>query len=89
MRQIRGIIMYTLSQLAHFDRCLFPIDFEEQLIEAGMDGIDAYVIARSPQVHKGIVAVYQEYVLGCVNATDRAFFQSVFDKVLANFFAKF
>lgn len=80
--------MYTLDQLAHFDRCLLPKDFENQLIEAGMNAFNAYTIAQSNQARKGIVSVYQVYVLGCKDSDVREQTKEIIERVLANFFAK-
>lgn len=87
--------MYTLDQLAHFDRCLFPGDFRDELVSAGMQYGDALLIMwwimqqRDLGRPVGIVNVYQEYVCTCVDAGVEEHTRQVLNKVLSNFFAKF
>lgn len=55
---------YTLEQLAHFDRCLFPKDFKEDLIEAGLSEGKAELVEdalRWSKNTKGIVQIYQDW----------------------------
>ncbi|MEJ6003704.1 hypothetical protein [Paucibacter soli] len=57
---------FSLEELAHFNRCLFPGDFERDLIQAGATAGAASALAdwvrRNPQA--GIVGVYQEFAIG-------------------------
>lgn len=66
---------YTLEQLAHFDRCLHPSDFCDDLISAGLDEFLAnevanFIINRRRKIHSatksagsvGIIEIYQEYI---------------------------
>jgi len=65
-------MMFTLEQLSHFNRCMFPDDFEKDLISKGIDPAEAFFIKRwiikcnqynsqnnNPPI--GILQVYQEY----------------------------
>ncbi|QDJ96267.1 hypothetical protein Xoosp13_80 [Xanthomonas phage Xoo-sp13] len=60
--------MYTLEQLALFDRCLFPGDFQTQLMNVGMSGFQAAVISGFIESNRrkgnmvGIIQVYQEFI---------------------------
>jgi len=55
---------YTLDKLAWFNRCLFPGDFEKEMMAYGVDRGMAFVVSgflkRNP--HKGIIGVYQEWI---------------------------
>jgi hypothetical protein len=61
--------MYTLEQLAHFDRCLFPDDFKKQLEKAGMPEHDALMVVqymqrkRDSDLPVGIIHLYQEFIM--------------------------
>lgn len=76
---------YTLSQLAHFDRCLYPGDFRHDLESAGLSEFLAQEIAyfiigenRKGGPHCGIVRLYQEYI-------DNKEIIAAFEKVLYDF----
>lgn len=55
--------MYSLEFMAWVDRCLFPGDFQEELMELGVDRIDAMLYASVVKQGKGIVGVYQELIM--------------------------
>jgi hypothetical protein len=86
--------MYTLDQLAHFDHCLFPGSFRDDLVAAGMDYYDADTIMhwimhqRDLGRSVGIVQVYQEFICTMVDKEEAELYNTIFEKVLANFFAK-
>lgn len=79
--------MYTLEQLAHFDRCLYPGDFKDDLIRVGVDVLDAsavmYFMKRKIRegISVGIVQIYQEYI------SDKEL-TNAFDKVVSEFVSK-
>lgn len=79
--------MYTLEQLAHFDRCLYPGDFKDDLIRVGVDVLDAsavmYFMKRKSRegISVGIVQIYQEYI------SDKEL-TNAFDKVVSEFVSK-
>jgi hypothetical protein len=63
--KMEGLEKYNgsiLAKLAHIDRCLFPKDFEEELIKLGVDDITAYMIGLMVEKDKGIVEIYQEFI---------------------------
>jgi hypothetical protein len=81
---------YTLAQLAHFDRCLYPCDFRDDLIEAGLDSVSAnsvsqYIINKRRKFYSvdqnanivGVIDVYQEFI-SCKEIID-AIEQVVYD----------
>ena len=78
---------YSLDQLAWFDRCLFPEDFKNSLIEVGASEHDAYAVflficnERRKGNKVGIIGLYQEFI------TDTELC-SKFETVVANFFEK-
>lgn len=78
---------YTLDEIAHFDRCLFPGNFRDDLIEAGMNELDANMIMfsiinkRRAGNDVGIIQVYQEFI-----STPEL--TNIFDKVVNNFVNK-
>lgn len=59
---------FTLEEIAHFDRCLYPGNFRDDCVEAGMCDIDAFGVAsfiiskRRAGGSCGIIDVYQEYI---------------------------
>lgn len=66
---------YTLKQLAHFNRCLYPGNFRDDLTTAGLDYVTAdevaqFIINKRRKVYSatgdtflvGITDVYQEYI---------------------------
>ena len=79
---------YTLDEIAHFDRCLFPDDFQDSLIEEGADKYLALTISRWI-LHKrmggsriGVMDVYQEWA---INDKDLG---SAINRVIQKFIAK-
>lgn len=80
--------MYTLKQLAHFDRCLFPDDFEKELIEEGVDANDAYFVSSAMKSYtrgggrNTIVGLYQMFI-------DDEQLTSAFDRILVKFVEKY
>lgn len=60
--------MYTLEQLAHFDRCMFTSWIAEKLEEQGVEpytvrGVENFI--RSERVkdnNVGIIRLYQEFI---------------------------
>lgn len=81
---------YTLKQLAHFDRCLFPCDFRDDLIDAGLDSflaetVSQYIINKRRKFYSvdgnanvvGVLDVYQEFI-SCNEIVD-AIEQVVYD----------
>lgn len=75
--------MFTLEQIAWFDRCLFPDDFKQDLIKVGCPEIDATVISsylkRNPS--SSIVNIYQEFI------TDKDYTNYI-NQVLHNFITR-
>jgi len=61
----RAPMQFTIDQIAHFDRTLFPGDFEKDLMRHGVPEFSARFygnyIARNRQA--GIVGFYQEFVI--------------------------
>ncbi len=66
---------YTLEQLALFDRCLFPGDFRDDLVDAGLDESTAFAVSRfiidrrriiyaatKSTGSVGIIEIYQEFI---------------------------
>lgn len=55
----------TLAQLAHFNRCLFPANLEEELIRQGIDKYTAKSIRAmyATNVRMGVLGIYQEYIM--------------------------
>lgn len=60
--------MYTLAQLAHFDRCLFPDDLSVKLLDEGVheytvDGVERFIKnERRKGNNVGIIRLYQEFI---------------------------
>lgn len=56
---------FTLEELAHFNRCLFPATLEKLLVENGVDQGTAFMIQSwyKKNVHVGILGVYQEWAI--------------------------
>lgn len=58
-------MQFSISQIAHFNRCLFPGDFERDLIRHGVSASDA--LAYSTWLGRnrtaGIVGFYQEFAI--------------------------
>lgn len=56
--------MYTLDELALFNRCFFPQDAYDWMKAAGANDADAFVammyVKRHPQA--GVLGLYQEYI---------------------------
>lgn len=56
--------MYSLSQMALFNRCLFPDDIYKDMIEVGASESDASIardyVKRNPNA--GVLGLYQEYI---------------------------
>lgn len=53
---------YSLEELAHFDRCLFPYDFRRDLISEGINGDKAEIISnfiKDKGTLCGIIHIYQ------------------------------
>jgi hypothetical protein len=79
--------MYSLAQLARFDRCLFPDDLADSIIVAGnytrSEAILCRMNIRSMSKNKklSVVAVYQEFI------TDERFCTAL-EKVLTDFCTK-
>lgn len=65
----------TLAQLAHFNRCLFPANLEEELIRQGIDKHTAKSIRTmyAANVRMGVLGIYQEYIMSedVINALGR------------------
>jgi hypothetical protein len=78
--------MYTLAQLALFDRCLFPDDFYNALLKHGCQPTLAMFI-RSWLIEgkgkRGIVSVYQEWV---ETSSDGRPLAATIDAILQEFF---
>lgn len=78
---------YSLSELAHFDRCLFPGNFRDDLVEAGVNELDANMVMffiinkRREGNNVGIIQVYQEFI-SIPELTN------IFDKVVNDFVNK-
>lgn len=59
---------FTLSQLAHFDRCLYQADIQAGLIKHGVDpalaaSMMSIVSARRQRgAHTGVMFLYQEWI---------------------------
>lgn len=74
---------YTLAQIAHFNRCLFPYDLIKGLTANGLSPMQASDIAQiyidNPRM--GIVGIYQEYIL-YKDVTD------ALEKMLQSFFSR-
>lgn len=72
--------MYTLDQLAWYNRCLFPDNLYRDILEVGGDegmAMDARnYVKRNPKA--GILGLYQEYI------TDKEFID-VLEKLVYNF----
>jgi hypothetical protein len=54
----------TLSQLAHFDRCIFPGDFADSLVALGVERFDADMVARwlmDRENKPGVVKLWQVF----------------------------
>jgi hypothetical protein len=79
--------MFSLDQLAHFDRCLFPDDLADEIAKAGNYSKNEVLVlkmnlqsmARNKKL--GVVAVYQEFI------TDERFCTAL-EKVLVEFCTK-
>lgn len=60
--------MYTLAQLAYFDRCLFPSDMAVKLLDKGVhennaDAVEQFIVnERRKGNNVGIVRLYQEFI---------------------------
>lgn len=60
--------MLTLQQLAHFDRCIFPESFANDLVENGLDEMNAFSIEmfivrqRKNGNMVGVIQIYQEFI---------------------------
>ncbi len=78
---------YTIDQIAHFDRCLFPYDLRDDLIRHGAPEGAANAICDwlVPRSRASIVSVYQEFVLTQHN--DDGLAQAI-DKTMEEFFSK-
>lgn len=80
--------MYSLEQLAHFDRCLFPDNFRDDLLRQGINHSDAMMVinfiksARHKNDHVGIVRVFQEFIT--IDELTKAF-----DSIVAEFVATY
>lgn len=75
--------MYSLSQLALFNRCLFPDDIYKDMLEVGASESDACIardyLKRNTNV--GVLGLYQEYI------SDDTFI-SYLEAVVEKFFKK-
>ena len=71
-----------LCVLAHLDRCLFPVDFEQDLIELGLDTDMAMQMRWWVKEGSGIVEIYQRSISD--EASNR-----ILDLYVANWFKKF
>lgn len=80
---------YTLDQLAHFNRCLFPDDFARDMQQIGqMDPDQAFLLKMDlrARVHRGqnlnVLDLYQDY------AIPDPTFRDCLERVLLDFFKK-
>ena len=55
---------FTLAQLAHFNRCLFPDDFRKDLERIGTDYETVLQLYWHVQRHRsaGVVGIYQTFI---------------------------
>ena len=61
---IPPVPLFSLAELAHFNRCLFSGDFENDLIRVGMSPADARMYAaavRAPN-RRDLLALYQDNI---------------------------
>jgi len=49
--------------LCWVNRCLFPVDFQRELVELGMNEADAFILSRSKSA-RCILELYQEWCVG-------------------------
>jgi nicotinamide riboside kinase len=75
---------FTLEQLAHFNRTLFPSDFERDLIQEGIEDDDAFIYARYIKYNRecGILGLYQEFI------TDTELHGAI-NRIITKFVSKF
>ena len=84
------MITFSLDEIALFDRCLFPVEFKDELIEHGVDEGTAISICYFMKRHQnvGIVKVYQEFVLNTIDADEQRKFALAIDSILQKFFKR-
>ena len=57
------MMKYSMEFLCWVNRCLFPSDFETDLLSLGFDAGVAFIMARDLKNHRSITQLYQDYGL--------------------------